>query len=211
VALRKSDGTSVGSQNIKLGKLSQTQINDIASFFGYVPAASDTNLTALVTVTRGGPVATGASIIDNAIASISYSPPMKVAVANNGAYGLILSDNGYEFSGRLDIIGGNGDLMTMAVVVPGCAGNDYVFFFQAFGASFGTSSNTSFVANTDGTISFAGTDPYSSFSGTIYSKYDGSVYGNVTYTRASGSGGAPCPGQAVTYPFSGSKAFALTP
>ena len=47
----------------------------IASFFGYVPAASDTNLTALVTVTSGGPVATGASVIDNAIGSISYSPP----------------------------------------------------------------------------------------------------------------------------------------
>src|SRR5271169_2731247 len=59
VTLRKADGTSAGSKNITLGKLSQTQINDIASFFGYVPAADntlDTNLTALVTVTSGGPV-----------------------------------------------------------------------------------------------------------------------------------------------------------
>ena len=102
MTLRKGDGTSVGSKNITLGKLSQTQINGIASFFGYVPAASDTNLTALVTVTSGGPVATGASIIDNAIGSISYAPPVKMPVANNGAYGLILDDGGYGFSGRAD-------------------------------------------------------------------------------------------------------------
>ena len=211
VTLRKGDGTSAGSKNLTLGKLAQTQINRIGEFFGYVPAASDTNLTALVTVTSGGPVATGASIIDNAIGSISYAPPVKMPVANNGAYGLILNDGGYYFSGRLDIVGGNGDLMTMAVVVTGCAGDAYVFFFQAFGASFGADKNTSFVANSDGTISFAGADPYGSFSGTIFTKYDGSVYGNVTYTRASGSGGAPCPGVGVTYPFSGSKAFELTP
>ena len=211
VTLRKSDGTAVGPINITLGKSSQTQINDIASFFGYVPAATETNLTAVVTVTSGGPVATGASIIDNAISSISYAPPVKVPVANNGAYGLILND-GYGFSGRLDILGGNGDFMTMGIVIPDCAGQPTIFNFQAFGPSAGPAAqNTSWVRNTDGTISFAGARPNDSFSGTIYSNYDGSVYGNVTYTRASGSGGAPCPGAAITYTFSGSKAFVLTP
>ena len=101
-----------------------------------------------VTVKSGGPVATGASVIDNAIASISYSPPVKVAIANNGAFGLILNDGGFDFSGRLDILNGNGDFLSMAIVVPNCGRpSSYVFPFQAFGASSGTSSNTSFVAN----------------------------------------------------------------
>ncbi|MGA7992716.1 MAG: hypothetical protein WCC53_14865 [Thermoanaerobaculia bacterium] len=209
VKLLKGDGTALGTRDVTLAKFGQTQINDIAASFGY--SANDTNLTATVTVKSGGPVATGASITDNAIASISYSPPVKVARANNGAYGLLLNDGGFEFSGRVDILNGNGDYMTMAVVVPNCAGQNYVFYFQAFGASSGTSSNTSFVANTDGTISFSGAQADGTFSGTINSKYDGSVYGSLTYTRASGSAGAPCSGTAVTYPFSGSKAFSLTP
>ena len=212
VKLLKGDGTVLGTRDVTLAKYGQTQINNIAAAFGY--SANDTNLTATVTVKSGGPVATGASVIDNAIASISYSPPMKVAVANNGAYGILLNDQGFGFAGRLDIIGGNGDYMTMAVVLPSCSGNAYVFYFQAFGASAGTSlTNTSYVANTDGTISFSGAQPDATFNGTIYSKYDGSVYGNVTYTRASGavSPTNPCPGTSVTYPFSGSKAFALTP
>lgn len=221
VKLLKGDGTVLGTRDVPLGRFSQTQINNIAASFGYTPGGSgvDTNLTATVTVKSGGPVATGASVIDNAIASISYSPPVKVAIANNGAYGLLLNDGGFEFAGRLDILGGNGDYMTMAVVVPNCGTppSNYVFFFQAFGASSGTNSNTSFVANGDGTISFAGAQAAASggtdstFNGTIYSKYDGSVTGSLTYTRGSGSGGAPCPGTSVTYPFSGSKAFALVP
>jgi hypothetical protein len=213
VTLLKGDGTVLGTRDITLAKLAQTQINGIAAQFGYTPGGTgvDTNLTATVTVKSGGPVATGASVIDNAISSISYAPPMKVARANNGAYGLLLNDTGFGFAGRLDIIGGNGDYMTMAVVVPSCAGNNYVFYFQAFGASSGTDGNTSFVPNADGTISFAGAQADGSFLGTVYSKYDGSVYGNMTYTRAAGSGGAPCPGTSVTYPFSGSKAFSITP
>lgn len=209
VKLLKGDGTVLGTRDVTLAKYGQTQINGIAASFGY--SANDTNLTATVTVKSGGPVATGASVIDNAISSISYSPPVKVAVANNGAYGLLLNDTGFGFSGRLDILSGNGDYISMSVVVPGCSGANYVFPFQAFGASSGTNSNTSFVANGDGTISFSGAQPDASFNGTIFSKYDGSVTGNVTYTRASGSAGAPCPGATVTYPFSGSKAFPIAP
>ena len=119
VALVKGDGTVLGTpRDVTLAKYGQTQINDIASSFGY--AANDTNLTARVTVKSGGPVATGASISDNAIASISYSPPVKVARANNGTYGIVLNDGGFEFAGALDIINGSGDYMTMAVVVPNC-------------------------------------------------------------------------------------------
>lgn len=212
VKLLKGDGTVLGSRDVTLAKYGQTQINNIAASFGY--SADDTNLTATVTVKSGGPVATGASVIDNAISSISYSPPMKVARANNGAFGILLNDGGFGFSGRLDILGGNGDYMTMAVVVPNCAGQNYVFYFQAFGASSGSSSNTSFVANSDGTISFSGAQPDATFSGTIYPKYDGSVYGTLNYARASGSAGAPCPGVGIPapgYPFVGSKGFPLVP
>lgn len=211
VTLLKGDGTVLGTRDVTLARGAQTQINGIAASFGYT--ANDTNLTATVKVKSGGPVATGASVIDNAIASISYAPPMKVARANNGAYGLLLNDGGFEFSGRVDILGGNGDYMTMSVVVPNCAGANYVFYFQAFGDSAGTSKNTSFVPQSDGSISFSGAQSDGSFSGTIYPKYDGTVYGNVNYTRATGSNGSPCPGVSLPapYTFVGSKAFALVP
>ncbi len=215
VKLLKGDGTVLGTRDITLAKFGQMQINGIAASFGYTPSAVDTNLTATVTVKNGGPVATGASVIDNAIASISYSPPMKVARANNGTYGIVLNDGGFEFSGSLDILNGNGDYMTMAVVVPNCGVPpfNYVFNFQALGASSGTNSNTSFVPNSDGTISFSGAQPDATFSGTIYLKYDGTVYGNVNYTRATGSNGAPCPGMSIPapYTFAGAKAFTLVP
>ena len=195
VSLLKGDGTALGTRDVTLARYAQTQINNIAASFGY--SANDTNLTATVKVKSGGPVATGASVIDNAIASISYSPPMKVARANNGAYGLLLNDGGFEFSGRVDIIDGNGDYMTMSVVVPNCNGANYVFYFQAFGASSGTNSNASFVAQSDGSISFSGAQPDGTFSGTIVPKYDGTVTGTLHYTRAAGSDGAPCPGVGI--------------
>jgi hypothetical protein len=209
VSLYKGDGTLVGTRDVTLARSAQTQINNIAASFGYT--ANDTNLTATVKVKSGGPVATGASVIDNAIASISYSPPMKVARANNGAYGLLLNDGGFEFSGRIDILNGNGDYMTMSIVVPNCAGANYVFYIQAFGASSGTNSNTSFVAQSDGSISFSGAQADATFNGTLIPKYDGTVYGTINYTRASGSSGAPCPGVGLPspYTFAGSKAFAL--
>lgn len=213
VALVKGDGTVLGTRDVTLAKYGQTQINDIASSFGY--AANDTNLTARVTVKSGGPVATGASISDNAIASISYSPPVKVARANNGTYGIVLNDGGFEFAGALDILNGSGDYMTMAVVVPNCGTppQNFVFYFQALGASFGTDSNTSFVTNADGSISFAGAQSDATFSGTVFLKYDGTVFGTLNYARAAGSNGAPCPGLSIPapYPFAGAKAYTLAP
>jgi hypothetical protein len=206
VTLRKSDGTAAGSKNITLGKFSQTQINDIASFFGYVPAASETNLTAVVTVTSGGPVATGASIIDNAISSISYAPPVKMPVANNGAYGLIL-DDGYGFSGRAEIVAGAFDFFSAAVVVPSCAGSAALFIIQGFGGT-PPNGNTTFTTNIDGSTSFAGTQSdNSTFSGIILTSFDGSVFGNLTYTTPPGSPTAsnPCPAASASYNFAGAK------
>ncbi|HEX2757143.1 MAG TPA: hypothetical protein VHP60_01435 [Thermoanaerobaculia bacterium] len=210
VTLRKGDGTSLGSRNITLGKLSQTQINRIGEFFGYVPAASDTNLTALVTVTSGGPVATGASIIDNAIGSISYAPPVKMPVANNGAYGLILDDI-YGVSGRAEVFAGAFNYLFANIVIPTCsAGQPALFSFQAFGADTDPSKNTTFTKNADGSWSFAGTfAPEATFSGTILTKYDGSIYGTLTYTRSTGAAGNPCPAMSVTISYAGSKGLVL--
>jgi hypothetical protein len=209
VTLRKADGTSVGSQNITLGKLSQTQINNVASFFGYAPTANDTNLTALVTVTSGGPVATGASIIDNAIGSISYAPPVKVPVAKDGEYGLILND-GFGFSGLAEVSAGAYDYISAGIVIPSsvCNGVDTLFFIQGFGGT-PPNGNTTFTTNPDGSTSFAGTmSDGATFSGTFQTSFDGSIYGPLTYTRPGGAitGANPCPGGSVTYSFVGSTA-----
>jgi hypothetical protein len=210
VTLRKSDGTTAGTKTLTLGKFSQTQINGIANFFSYTPAASETNMTALVTVTSGGPVATGASVIDNAIGSISYSPPVKIPVPNNGAYGLILTD-GFGFSGRAEVFGGAFDYFSAGVVIPSCdAGRPTLFFVQGIGTP-GVDQNATFTKNVDGSTSFAGTMKDSSnataatFSGTILPKYDGTIYGTLTYTRGAAPAGNPCPAATVTFPFSGSK------
>jgi hypothetical protein len=208
VTLRKSDGTTAGTKTLTLGKFSQTQINGIANFFGYTPAASDTNLTALVTVTSGGPVATGASIIDNAIGSISYAPPVKLPVANNGAYGLILND-GFGFSGRAEIFAGSFDYISAGVVIDPCAGQPTLFFIQGFGTA---PQNTTFTKNADGSTSFAGTmTDNATFGGIIQANFDGRVYGTLTYTRPSGAPSAsnPCPAGTATYPFSGAKSLDL--
>ena len=217
VTLRNSDGTTIGTKTLTLGKFSQTQINGIANFFGYTPAASETNMTALVTVTSGGPVATGASVIDNAIGSISYSPPVKIPVANNGAYGLILND-GYGFSGRAEVFAGSFDYVSAGVVIPSCPvtvpPSPMLFFIQGIGTP-GVDQNATFTKNSDGSTSFTGTMKDSSsataatFSGTILTSFDGTIYGTLTYTRGAAPAGNPCPAATVTFTFSGSKGLAL--
>ncbi|MGZ6971314.1 MAG: hypothetical protein ACXVID_06600, partial [Thermoanaerobaculia bacterium] len=157
--------------------------------------------------------ATGASIIDNAISSISYAPPVKVPVANNGAYGLIL-DDGYGFSGRAEIVDGAFDYISSGIVIDACAGQPTLFFMQGFGTA---PQNTTFTKNGDGSTSFAGTMKDSSnattatFSGTILTKYDGTIYGTLTYTRGAAPGGNPCPAATVTYNFAAAKGEVLTP
>src|SRR5664280_2434966 len=198
VTLRNSDGTTIGTKTLTLGKFSQTQINGIANFFGYTPAASETNMTAIVKVTSGGPVATGASVIDNAIGSISYSPPVKIPVANNGAYGLILNDGGYGFSGRADVFAGSFDFLSAGVVIPSCAGQPTLFFVQGIGTP-GIDQNATFTKNADGSTSFTGT---------TLTNFDGTIYGTLTYTRGVAPGDT-CPGATVTLTFSGSKGAVL--
>jgi hypothetical protein len=201
-----SDGTTIGARDVTLGKLVQTQINNIAKVYGFTQ--NFTNLTAVLTVKSGGPVFAGASIIDNAISSQIYAPPTKVWLPNNSAFGLILND-GYGFAGRLDIENGLPDFLSATLVVENCPAapgpTTQTFLLQA--ASYSPFNNTTFTKNTDGTFSMAGQSTSASWTGTITPNADGALFGNFTYTRA---GGASCSGGSVTLTFVGSRAFGLS-
>jgi hypothetical protein len=204
--LNGADGSTIGTRDVTLGTLVQTQINNIADFLGY--SGVNTNLTAVITVKSGGPVFTGASVNDNATGSQIYAPPTKKWSPRYASFGLILGDGGYGFSGRLDIkADGVADFLTAAPVIDTCGSSGpAVFIFQASSAP--PISNTSFTLNADGSTSFSGGDTESNWTGAFGVNADGSVQGNLTYTRASGSAGNPCPGGTVTVPFFGRKILA---
>jgi len=87
-----------------------------------------------------------------------------------------------------------------------CSGQDTLFFIQGFGP--GDNLNTTFTKNADGSTSFAGAMSDSAmFSGIIKTNFDGTVYGNLTYTRPGGppSSANPCPAATATYTFGGAK------
>jgi hypothetical protein len=215
VRLAKGDGSTIGENTYTLDKLAQTQINGVAGAFKFT--GTDTNLTAFVTVTAGGPVVVGASVIDNAISSISYSPPSKVFLPNNGAFGLILDDNGYGFSGRLEIFHGVPDYISAGIVVEGCSGGPTVFIVQGFATTSSgiPEANVTFTRNTDGSFAMSGDDRYSStsatgksatYTGTVNNRADGTIFGTITYTRLAGT---ECAGKTATVPFSGSRGVLL--
>jgi hypothetical protein len=218
VKLVKGDNTLIGERDYTLGKLSQTQINRIAAFeFGYT--TPDTNLTAIITVKSGGPVVIGASIIDNAILSQSYAPPTKLWGATNGSFGLILSDGGYGFAGRLDIqtTVATGitlpNFITAGIVVENCnlppPDNVQLFFIQ--GASFIPFNNTTWTRNADGSYTMSGSSPTATWTGTIIDNFDGTLQGTIVYTRNSGLPASDCPGGSKSIPFSGSRGDVLPP
>lgn len=202
--LKGADGSTIGARDVTLGKLVQTQINQIADFFGYGEA--NTNLTAVVTVKSGGPVFLGASVNDNATGSQVYAPPTKSWSPRYASFALLLGD-GYGFTGRLDITAdGVPDYMTALLVIENCGGTSQAFILQAGGPELPSPlNNTTFTVNADGSITFTGGESDASWEGTIIVDADGMVRGNVKYTRASGSAGAPCPGGTVTTPFYGRK------
>ena len=203
--LKGADGSTIGARDVTLGKLVQTQINQIADFFGYGEA--NTNLTAVITVKSGGPVFVGASVNDNATGSQVYAPPTKKWSPRDASFALLLGDGGYGFTGRLDIPSdGVPDYMTALVVIENCGGNVQPFIVQASPLS--PFSNTTFTVNADGSISFTGGEADATWEGTIIVDVDGMVRGNLKYTRASGSAGAPCPAATVTTPFYGRKVLA---
>ncbi len=211
VRLTRDDGTTIGQNDYTLGKSSQTQINRIAAAFGY--SASDTNLTAWVTVKSGGPVVTGASVIDNAIGSISYSPPFKVFVPNNGGFGLLFSDGGYDFStGRLDLISAAPDYLAASLVLDGCPSPNPAVQYFPVQAWFTTSSkNSTATPNADGSIAVSGGASGATWTGTIRGYVDGTLSGSLTYARASGVAGTTCPGVTKTFAFSGARAISFPP
>jgi hypothetical protein len=198
--VKGNDGSTIGANDVTLGKLVQTQINQIADFFGY--AEANTNLTAVVTVKSGGPVFLGASVNDNATGSQVYVPPTKDWSPRNASFGLLLGDGGYGFAGRLDIKpDGTTDFLTAEPVIDDCGGSPTAFFIQAGGSD--SFDNTTFVPNGDGSTSFNGGDGISSWTGGFNVNEDGSVQGNLTYTLRSNY--SPCPGATVTTPFFGRK------
>jgi hypothetical protein len=207
VKLVKGDGTVVGEKDLTLGKLVQTQFNRIAAQFGY--SVNDTNLTVIVTVTSGGPVFIGASVNDNAVGSQYFAPATKIATfRNNFDYGLVLNDGGFAFSGRLQIIDGLPDYISMAIVLTNCPPPDNIilYFFQAFAS--GVNQNTTFTKNPDGSYSFAGNSTSASWSGSFSLNPDGTLYGTVTYARAPGA--ATCPNGSTTYTFTGAPVAPIT-
>lgn len=195
------DGTTIGTRDVTLGKLVQTQINNIGKIYGFT--SNFTNLTAVLTVKSGGPVFAGASIIDNAISSQVYAPPTKLWFPDNSAFGLILND-GFGFAGRLDIENGLPDFLSAPMVVDNCPATPgptrQTFLLQA--APYSPFNNTTFTKNADGTFSMAGLTSAASWTGTIFRNVDGTVGGNFTYTRASG---ASCSGGSVTLTFAGAR------
>jgi hypothetical protein len=201
-----ANGAVVGTRDITLGKLVQTQLNNIAKLYGF--GGSSTNLTAVLTVRSGGPVFAGASIIDNAISSQSYAPPTKSWYPDNSAFALIL-DDGYGFAGRLDVEGGVPDFLSAPLVVENCPASPgptiQTFLLQA--ASYSPFSNTTWTKNSDGTFSMAGQTSSASWTGTIVRYVDGTVGGNFTYSRAIGTG---CSGGSVTITFAGARVLPLS-
>jgi len=193
--VKGSNGALVGTpRDIRLGKLVQTQINGIASFFGYTEP--DTNLTAIVTVTSGGPVFTGASVNDNATGSQIYSPPTKTWFPRYVSFGLLMADGGYGFAGRLDVnTNGVPDYLTAQVVIDNCAGQPSAFTIQSNVEGY---SSTTFTPQPGGSFLFNGSDNFGgTWNGSLTLGLEGSVGGSVTYQRASGSSGQPCPGAKV--------------
>ena len=210
VRLARADGTTLGQADYTLGRSSQTQVNRIASQFGY--SSADTNLVAWVTVKSGGPVVTGASVIDNAIGSISYAPPFKAFEPNNGAFGLLFTDGGYDSSsGRLDLLSGAPDYLSASLVLDGCPPSPgpavQIFPVQAFFS--GSKQNSSFTRAADGSFSFSGTGSDATWTGTISGRSDGSVFGSITYSRAAGTAGTTCPGTSKSLAYSGSRVLAF--
>ena len=201
--LVRPDGSVVAERDYTLAKLASTQENDIAATYG--STALEENYTVVATVTSGGPVVVGASVIDNAIASIAYAPPNKVFVPNNGKFGLILEDGGYGFSGRLDIYKGMPDFLSAGIVLEGCPAPSTVqlFFVQAF--TTGSNQNTTFTRNADGSWAMSGSSSSATWTGTIFGDVDGSVFGTLAYARAAGSAGGSCPGVSKTMAFRGTR------
>jgi hypothetical protein len=205
VALVRADGTVVGQRDYTLGRASSAQQTDVGASFG-VPAA-ETNLKVVVAVKSGGPVAFGASLVDNAISSIAYLPPSKIDAPDDGAFGWVVTrgDPALASAGRLDVQGGAPNFLSGLLVVD-CPAGSFLYNVLAYGPGSGVPTpNTTFAPRAEGGWTFAGASvDAGSWSGTILPWVDGSVFGTLTYTTTTA---ARCPAVTKSYDFAGSKAF----
>ncbi len=205
VALVRGDGTPAApARDYTLGRASAAQQTDVGAAFG-VPG-SETNLRIVVTVKSGGPLAIGASLIDNAISSIAYLPPAKVDEPGDGAYGWVVTqgDAALASAGRLDIFHGVPNFLSGLLVVD-CSAGSFLQTVLAYGVDSGVTPNTAFTPLAGGGWSFAGSSPESgAWSGTILPWVDGSLYGSVTFTTLAT---ARCPSVTKGYELAGSRAF----
>ncbi|MBK8594242.1 MAG: hypothetical protein IPN83_01380 [Holophagales bacterium] len=205
VALLRGDGSEAAPpRDYTLGRASTAQQTDVGASFG-VPG-TETNLRVVVTVRSGGPVAIGASLIDNAISSIAYLPPAKLDEPDDGAYGWVVTrgDASLASAGRLDVRLGVPNFLSGLLVVD-CEAGPFVHSFLAFGVDSGVTPNTSFTPMEGGGFRFAGSSLDSgAWSGTVLPWIDGSVFGSLTFTTLAT---ARCSGVTRSYEFAGAKAF----
>lgn len=203
VALKQRDGTVIGQRNYTLGNFSAAQQGNIAASFGY--SGPDPDLFISATVTSGGPVVLGTSIIDNAISSLNYAPPTKtVGSFKDGSYGLIFAQDANGMVGRIDFSGG-----IVTYIAFTASPNNCQYYFGLYQDTPAPSGGTTFTRQPDGSISFSGqdsgpnaedpTDP-STWNGTIRFTNTG-IAGTLTYALSSSA--ADCPGTSVSYDFVG--------
>lgn len=209
VALKKADGSVVGSRDYTLGPLSSAQQADIAASFGYT--GPDENLFVVVTVKSGGPVVVGTSIIDNAISSLNYAPPTKTGSGGGGTfpdgiYGMAFkaSQDLYGMAANVTLVGGSMAYMLFNAVTE-CGTTPQLHTKQVFPLNLypAPNGNTTVTKNPDGSIAFSGAstggDP-GSWNGVIRPTATG-IGGTLTYQVAASS--STCPGASITYDFVG--------
>lgn len=209
VALVRGDGAlAAPARDYTLGRASAAQQTDVTAAFGV--GSTDTNLRIAVTVKSGGPLTIGASLIDNAISSIAYVPPVKVDTPDDGAYGWVVTqgDLALASAGRLDVANGVPNFLSGLLAVD-CVSGSFLYTFLAFGVDSGVTPNTTFTPLAGGGWSFAGSSADSgTWSGTILPWVDGSLFGSLSFTTLSS---ARCSAVTKSYEFAGSKAFGFGP
>ncbi len=209
VALLRGDGSVAGERDYALGQFSAAQQGNLGAAFGL--SSSETNLRAAVTVMSGGPVAIGASLIDNAISSIAYLPPVKIDAPDDGAYGWVVTrgDPALASAGRLDLVNGAPNYLSGLLVVD-CPAGSFLHTFLAYGAGAGVPDpNTTFAARAEGGFSFTGSAPGTgSWSGTVSPRFDGTLSGTLTFSPPATS---RCAGTTRAFDFAASRAASLEP
>lgn len=209
VTLLRGDGSVAGERDYALGRFSAAQQGDLGAAFGL--ATAETNLRAAVTVRSGGPVAIGASLIDNAISSIAYLPPVKIDVPDDGAYGWVVTrgDPALASAGRLDVAGGAPNFLSGLLVVD-CPAGSFLYTVLAYGDGAGVPDpNTTFAPRAEGGFSFTGSAPDAgSWSGTVSPRFDGTLLGTLTFSPPATS---RCAGTTRAFDFAGSRAAAFEP